>query len=50
MYEGEVIGGTSFPVGEGVGGWPYSLDGKTAEEIHGERPAALLEEWSKGDD
>lgn len=46
IYNGEVIGGTSYPVGEGIGGWGYSIDGKTAEEIHGEGLNDLLEKWS----
>ncbi|WP_226679873.1 hypothetical protein [Sutcliffiella horikoshii] len=46
IYNDEVIGGTSYPVGEGVNGWGYSLDGKTAEEIHGDDLDSLLKEWS----
>jgi hypothetical protein len=33
IFNGEIIGGTSFPVGNGLAGSPYSLDGKTAEEV-----------------
>jgi hypothetical protein len=33
LFNGEIIGGTSFPIGNGIAGSPYSLDGKTAEEI-----------------
>lgn len=32
-FNGEIIGGTSFPVGDGLVGSPYSIDGKTAEEV-----------------
>ncbi|MGM0898054.1 MAG: hypothetical protein ACQEV0_09145 [Bacillota bacterium] len=39
LYQGEVIGGWSFPVtsSEGLVGNVYSLDGKTAEEISEEK-------------
>ncbi|WLR57248.1 hypothetical protein LC048_10515 [Mesobacillus subterraneus] len=33
MFKGEIIGGISFPVGNGIAGSPYSLDGKTSEEV-----------------
>lgn len=33
IFNGEIIGGISHPVGNGIGGSPYSLDGKTAEEV-----------------
>ncbi len=44
MCEGKVIGGTSFPVQQGalLMGWPYSLDGKTLEEVTG----LTYQEWS----
>ncbi|MFT9600766.1 hypothetical protein [Mesobacillus sp.] len=29
IFNGEIIGGISHPVGNGIGGSPYSLDGKT---------------------
>jgi hypothetical protein len=45
IYNGEVIGGISYPVGEGIGGWGYSLDGNTAEEIHGDDLDSLLKKW-----
>ncbi|CAG9623559.1 hypothetical protein [Sutcliffiella rhizosphaerae] len=36
VHDNEVIGGWSFPVAsEPLDGGPYSLDGKTTEEIHG---------------
>jgi hypothetical protein len=50
MYNREVIGGTSFPVGEDLGGWGYSLDGKTAEEIHGNGLNELLKKWEGQED
>jgi hypothetical protein len=46
IYKEEVIGGISIPIGDAIGGWPYSLDGRTAEEIHGEKLDQLLEKWS----
>jgi len=33
IYNGEVIGGTSFPAGDGWVGSAYSLEGKTMEEV-----------------
>ncbi|WP_051348488.1 hypothetical protein [Peribacillus kribbensis] len=49
MYNGKIIGGTSFPVlnerASIVGGF-YSLDGKTGEEIHRDY-RAWLREWQK---
>ncbi|RIW34039.1 hypothetical protein D3H55_10610 [Bacillus salacetis] len=45
ISNGEVIGGISNPVGEGIGGCCYSLDGKTAEEIHGDDLVPLLKKW-----
>jgi hypothetical protein len=44
IHDGEIIGGTSFPSGEGLAGSPYSLDGKTAEEMIGDY-AAWQEKW-----
>ena len=36
LFEGEIIGGTSFPASsEPLNGAYYSLDGKTIEDIHG---------------
>lgn len=45
IYNGEVIGGTSYPVGEGIGGWGYSIDGKTAEEVQGQDLNVWSEKW-----
>jgi hypothetical protein len=47
MYEGEIIGGTSFPVGRGIAGSPYSLDGLTAEEILGEDIGDWRAKWNE---
>jgi hypothetical protein len=47
MYDGKVIGGTSFPVGMDLGGWGYSIDGKTVEEIQGENINQLIMKWKE---
>jgi hypothetical protein len=44
IHDGEIIGGISFPSSEGLAGSPYSLDGKTAEEMIGDY-AAWQEKW-----
>jgi hypothetical protein len=33
IYNDEIIGGTSFPIGKGIAGSPHSLDGLTVEEF-----------------
>lgn len=48
LSEGQVIGGTSFPVlksGDLLAGAPYSLDGKDLEEITGMNYDEWLEAW-----
>jgi hypothetical protein len=47
LIESEVIGGWSYPISKhnDVDGAPFSLDGKTAEEIKGDYPN-WLEEWT----
>jgi hypothetical protein len=50
LCEGKVIGGTSFPDGNGKTarvGAPYSLDGKTLEEITGITYKEWSENWKK---
>ncbi|MBT2640481.1 hypothetical protein [Bacillus sp. ISL-39] len=47
MYNGEIIGGISSPVGNGVGGSPYSLDGKTAEEVIKGDYAEWIKQWNE---
>lgn len=39
VVDGKVVGGTSFPYDPegGLGGHPYSLDGKTLEQLQGEK-------------
>ncbi|TFB13595.1 hypothetical protein E3U55_15865 [Filobacillus milosensis] len=46
VIEKEVIGGWSYPISKNddVVGAPYSLDGKTAEEVKGNY-STWLEEW-----
>ncbi|WP_207671380.1 DUF4830 domain-containing protein [Paenibacillus cymbidii] len=49
LCEGKVIGGTSFPV-QGkmlLMGAPYSIDGKTLEEVTGLTYIEWLENWRK---
>ncbi|EPE61143.1 hypothetical protein L479_02467 [Exiguobacterium sp. S17] len=44
----DIIGGTSFPDSkEPLMGAPYSLDGKTAEELHPDDYWAWREDWEK---
>ncbi len=45
MFNGEIIGGISFPVGNGIAGSPYSLDGKTAEEVINGDYAEWNKQW-----
>jgi len=47
LYEGKVIGATSYPAVDGMSGWGYSLDGKTAEEVVGKNIQEWLVEWEK---
>ncbi|MBT2663413.1 hypothetical protein [Bacillus sp. ISL-45] len=47
MYNGKIIGGISSPVGNGVGGSPYSLDGKTAEEVLKGDYAEWIKPWNE---
>lgn len=47
IYNGEIIGGTSFPVGNGWAGSPYSIDGKTAEEVIKGDYAEWNKQWSE---
>lgn len=47
MFEGEIIGGISFPVGNGIAGSPYSLDGKTAEEVINGDYAEWNKQWNE---
>ncbi|CEG27074.1 hypothetical protein [Bacillus sp. B-jedd] len=47
LFEGKVIGGTSYPAVDGMSGWGYSLDGKTAEELVGKNIQEWLVEWEK---
>lgn len=49
VCEGKVVGGTSFPVqGEEIlYGAPYSLDGKTLEEVTGLSFQAWSESWER---
>jgi hypothetical protein len=46
VSDGQVIGGTSFPDGDFVGGC-YSLDGKTLEEVTGLSYQEWCSEWAK---
>lgn len=46
LCEGKVIGGTSFP-NTAMDGAPYSLDGKTLEEVTGKSFQKWSEEWEK---
>ncbi|MDE5416170.1 hypothetical protein [Alkalihalobacterium chitinilyticum] len=48
LVNGEVIGGWSFPISKknDVVGAPYSLDGRTAEEIHGDYEMWLVD-WQE---
>jgi len=46
ISDGQVIGGTSFPDGDFVGGC-YTLDGKTLEEVTGLSCTQWAEEWEK---
>lgn len=46
LCEGKVIGGTSFP-NAAMDGAPYSLDGKTLEEVKGKSFQKWSEEWEK---
>ncbi|MDQ0660995.1 hypothetical protein [Paenibacillus sp. W2I17] len=46
LCEGKVIGGTSFP-DAAMDGAPYSLDGKTLEEVTGKSFHKWSEEWKK---
>ncbi|WP_054955432.1 hypothetical protein [Paenibacillus dakarensis] len=46
MADGEVIGGTSIPK-PGLVGSPYSLDGRTLEEITGISFAEWKEQWAQ---
>lgn len=45
VFNGEVIGGTSYPVGNGVGGAHYSLDGQTAEEVRKQDYVEWQNKW-----
>jgi len=49
VADGHVIGGTSFPVPRdgknGLAGAPYSLDGRTLEEVTGKRYGEWSDEW-----
>jgi hypothetical protein len=50
LCEGKVIGGTSFPDDNGkqkLVGAPYSLDGKTLEEVTGMTYKEWTENWKK---
>jgi hypothetical protein len=50
ICDGKVIGGTSFPDGKGeqrLLGAPYSLDGKTLEELTGLTYKEWKEKWHK---
>ncbi|RHW38131.1 hypothetical protein D1B31_15250 [Neobacillus notoginsengisoli] len=47
IYDGEVIGGTSYPAVDGLVGWGYSLDGKTAEELRGNDFQKWSAEWNE---
>lgn len=48
MVDGEIIGGTSFPdSAEPLVGSAYSLDGKTAEELHPDDYWAWREDWER---
>lgn len=47
MSEGKVIGGTSFPDRNDLAGAPYSIDGKTLEEITGNSFGEWREQWAK---
>ncbi|EHI99512.1 cell wall binding repeat-containing protein [Clostridium sp. DL-VIII] len=46
ISDGQIIGGTSFPDGDFVGGC-YSLDGKTLEEITGLSYEQWCDNWKK---
>lgn len=47
MVDGEIIGGTSFPdSAEPLTGGAYSLDSKTAEDLHPDDYWAWREEWN----
>lgn len=49
LADGEVIGGTSFPVSKGdelLMGAPYALDGESLEDVTGKSYGEWLEEWS----
>lgn len=50
MADGEVIGGTSFPLKEGelLMGSAYSLDGMTLEEVTGLTFKEWSDDWKKG--
>ncbi|OCA84530.1 hypothetical protein A8F94_15295 [Bacillus sp. FJAT-27225] len=48
IYNGEVIGGTSFPAEGGMVGAPHSLDGKTLEEVIGQNDTQKWwKEWEE---
>lgn len=47
IFNGDVIGGTSYPADDGMGGWGYSLDGKTAEEVQDNNLEDWIGEWNK---
>ena len=47
LFKGEIIGGISFPVGNGIAGSPYSLDGKTAEEVIEMDYAEWNKQWNE---
>ncbi|RSD28634.1 hypothetical protein [Mesobacillus subterraneus] len=47
IVDGKIIGGTSYPDDDTMGGWGYSLEGKTAEEVQGDKLEEWSEEWNK---
>ncbi|WP_415813257.1 hypothetical protein [Mesobacillus thioparans] len=47
IFNDEIIGGTSFPIGKGITGAPYSLDGLTAEEFLAEDYREWRAKWDE---
>ncbi|ALC92898.1 hypothetical protein AM500_18970 [Bacillus sp. FJAT-18017] len=47
IFDGQIIGGTSYPAEDGVVGWGYSLEGKTAEEVQNNNLDGWIAEWNK---
>ncbi|RBP89967.1 hypothetical protein DFO70_11073 [Cytobacillus firmus] len=47
IFDGQVIGGISYPADDTMGGWGYSLNGKTAEEVQDNDLEKWIDEWEK---